>query len=94
MVNSIEHYDYEYDKENPHKFSEDVQMKDLDQILNSRNAFILSLVILYVRSGLKILRISWYSSMTPFITNLELIKRYTCVSGIYHSLGLTILLMQ
>ena len=37
------------------------------------NAFILSLVISFLGSRLKILRMSWYKSITQFQDNLELV---------------------
>ena len=61
------------------KHSEDVQFKYLKHSLNSINEFLLLLVMSFVGSQLKILRMSWYTSMKPFRTNLELvIKKYLC----------------
>ena len=63
----------------PHKYSEYGQMKDLVQTLNLMNSFLILLVMSYMGSQLKILRISWYSSMKPFQTNLKLvIKKFFC----------------
>ena len=45
------------------------------------NAFIISLVMSFVGLQLKILRISWYTSMEPFQTNLDLVINkclYSC----------------
>ena len=77
LVNNTEEYMSESDEPKPHKFSEYSQNKYLCQNLNSMHAFLPSLVMLFVGSQLKILRMSWYSSMKPFKTNLNLsIKKY------------------
>ena len=78
-VHNTEEYMYEYDEVRPRKYSEDVQMKYLVQTLNLMNTFILLLVMSYMGSKLKILRISWYSIMKLFQTNLKLvIKKCFC----------------
>ena len=43
------------------------------QYLNSMTPFLLSLVIYFVGSWFKILRMSWYKFMTPFWDNLQLV---------------------
>ena len=54
-------------------------MKYFQQTLNSINAFLLLLVMSYVGSRFKLLRISWYIIMKLFRTNLKLvIKKYLC----------------
>ena len=63
----------------PHKYTEDGQTKDLFQTLNLMNSFLFLLVMSYMGSQLKILRISWYSSMKSFQTNLKLvINKFFC----------------
>ena len=52
------HYDSE--DENPPSHSEAEQLKYSHQTLNSTNEFILSQVISYVRSQLKLLSMFWY----------------------------------
>ena len=42
-------------------------------ILNSTNAFILSLVIYFLGSQFEIVRMSWYKSMKTFWDNIELV---------------------
>ena len=70
---------FEYDEVNPHKYSEGDQMKDLVQTLNFINSILMLLVMSYMGSGLKILSISWYSSIKSFQTNLKLvIKKMFC----------------
>ena len=59
------------------------------QYLKSMNPFILSLVIYFVGSRLRILRISWYKCMTPFRDNLRSLERNICASAIIHSLVYT-----
>ena len=57
--------------------SGDGKFKDLKLTLKSMNAFIISLVIYFMGSRFKILRMSWYKSMKPFQDNLELVmKKY------------------
>ena len=64
--------------------------KQLNLTLNSINVFPISLVITFVGSWYKILRISWYKYMTPFRENLQqVIKNYLCHFMI-HYLVLTI----
>ena len=47
--------------------------------LKSMNLFLLSLVIFCVGSWFKVLRMSWYKCMTPFLDSLQLvIKNYLC----------------
>ena len=49
------------------------------QYLNSMTIFILSLVIYFVGSWFKLLRMSWYKCMKPFRDNLQLaINKYLC----------------
>ena len=61
------------------KLSADNQYKDLKYTLNSMNEFILLLVIYFMESWFKILRMSWYTSMKLFRDNLDLvIKKYFC----------------
>ena len=51
----------------------------MQQNLNSINDFLMSLVMSYVGSWFKLLRISWYRIMKPFVTNLKLvINKYLC----------------
>ena len=71
---------YESKDEKPHCYSESGKIKDLQQILNPINAFILSLLMSYAVSHFKLLNISWYRSMKPFIANLKLvIKKPLCI---------------
>ena len=84
---------YEYDEVRPRKHSEDGQMKNLVQTLNLMNSFLLLLVMSYMGSRSKILRISWYSSIKLFQTNLKLVIITFSVASMDHSLGLNILLM-
>ena len=78
-INNTEEYMYQYDEVRPRKYSKDGQMKYLVQTLNFMNLFLLLLVMSYMGSGLKILLISWYSSMKPFQNNLNLvIKKRFC----------------
>ena len=80
LLENISEYHYESDEEKLPKYIEDGQMKDMKQKLNSMNEFLILLVMSYVVSGLKILRMSSYTSMKPFCTNLELvIKKYFCI---------------
>ena len=59
--------------------SADGQLKYLKYTLNSMNEFLLLLVISFLRSRLKILRMSCYKSMKTFQDNLELvINKYLC----------------
>ena len=70
---------YDSKDENPHRHSDVGQMKYLQQTLNSMNAFLLLLVMSYVVSHFKLLRMPWYRSMKPFRTNLQIfIKRHLC----------------
>ena len=70
---------YESDEMRPRQYSKDSQMKDQVQTLNLINSFLLLLVMKYMGSRLKILRIYWYSSMKLFQTNLKLvIKKFFC----------------
>ena len=70
---------YSSEDENQPKYREDSQMKYFQQTLNSINAFLLLLVMSYVGSRFKLLRISWYIIMKLFRTNLKLvIKKYLC----------------
>ena len=48
------------------KYSEDGQMKYLQKTLSSKNVFILLLVISYVVSRFKLLRMPSYSIMKPY----------------------------
>ena len=77
MVENIIEIIYSPKDGNQPKYSEDVQIKYLQQTLNSTNAFILSLVMSCVGSQLKLLRMSWYRIMKQFQTNMKLvIRRY------------------
>ena len=54
-------------------------LKDLKYNLNLMNAFLLSLVISFLVSQLKISRISLYKSMKPFRDKLDIIiRKYLC----------------
>ena len=65
--------------ENPPKYNEDDQMKYLQQTLKSINDFIMSLVMSYVGSQFKLLRMSWYRIMKPFRNTLKFfIRKYLC----------------
>ena len=58
---------------------EDGQFKYLKHNLNSMNEFNLSFMMSFLGSRFKILKMSWYTSMKPFQTNLEIvIKKYLC----------------
>ena len=73
-------YWYEYDEEKPRKYSEDGQMKDVKQTLDSMNAFLLLVVMSYLGSRFKLLRMSWYRIMKPFRNHLKLdIGKYLCI---------------
>ena len=48
-------------------------IKKLENIFNSMNAFLISLVISFLGSQFKILRMSWYKSMKLFWDNLVLV---------------------
>ena len=62
----------------------DGQMKYLKQTLSSINAFLLSLMMSYVGSQFKLLRMSWYRSMKLFQTKLNLvINTYLCIWNEY-----------
>ena len=55
-------------------------MKDSQKNLKSMNDFLLLLVMSYVVSQLKLLSMSWYRNMKPFLTNLKLvIEKYLCI---------------
>ena len=56
LVDDITEIHYEYEDENPRKYSEDSQIKFLNKTLNSMNAFLLFLVISYVGSRFKLFR--------------------------------------
>ena len=72
-------YYYESENEEPPHHSEFRQIKYLQQTLNSMNGFILSLLMSYVGSRFKLLRMHWCRSTKPFITNLKLvIKKHVC----------------
>ena len=61
------------------KHSEFCQFKYLNLTLNSINLFLLLLVISFLRSQFKTLRMSWYKIMKPFRDILELvINKYFC----------------
>ena len=50
-----------------------------DEYFNIMNSFLVSLVIYFVGSRFKFLRMSWYKCMTPFQHHLNLvIKKYLC----------------
>ena len=67
-------------RKNPRKYSEDGQMKYFKQTFNSMDYFIMSLVVSYVGSWSKSLRVYWYRSIKPFRTNLKLVlKEYLCI---------------
>ena len=69
----------ESEQETLTKHSEDGQFKYLRHTLNWIIDFLLSLVMSFVGSRLKILRMSWYTIIIIFWTNLELIiKKYLC----------------
>ena len=65
----------ESDEQKPRKFSEYFRMKYLGQNLNSMHVFIILLVMLFVEPRLKMLRMSWYSSLKPFQTKPEFIYK-------------------
>ena len=53
--------------------------ENLNLNLKSINKFPLYLLIYFVGPRFKILRMSWYKYITPFLYNLELfIKKYLC----------------
>ena len=54
---------YSSEYENPPKCGEDDQMQNLQQTLNSRNDSLILLVMSYMGSRLKLLRMYWYRSM-------------------------------
>ena len=56
LVDDITEIHYEYEDENPRKYSEDGQIKYLNKTLNSMNSFLLFLVISYVGSRFKLFR--------------------------------------
>ena len=70
--NKLKYFD-ESDVEVLPKPSVDVQSKYPDNILNPENAFLLSLVIFFLWSRFKILRMYWYKIMKPFWDNLVLV---------------------
>ena len=79
LVGKPTEINYSSGDENTPRHSEYIKMKYLQQTLNSMNAFLLSLLMSYVGSWFKLLRISWYRSIKPFQTNLKLvIKKYLC----------------
>ena len=56
-----------------------VQSKYSENVLNSMNAFFISLVICFMGSRFKILGMSWYNSMKTFPYSLvSFIKEYLC----------------
>ena len=84
FVEKINEGDSESDDESPLRQSEYVQLKYLQHALNSINAFIMSLVITYMVSHIKLLYMSWYKNIKPFHFKLILvIKKYLC--GMYDS---------
>ena len=81
MVETIMKNNYESEDEKPPRHSEVGQIKDLQQTLNLTNAFLMLLVLSYVRSCFKLLRMSWYKIIKQFRTNLKLvIKTHLCGS--------------
>ena len=76
--NIIENH-YESEDENPPHHSETGKIKYLQKTLNSMNDFLLLILMSYVGSCFKLLRMHWYRSMKPFRTNLKLvIKKHLC----------------
>ena len=73
LAEKIREIIYSSEDENPRKYNKNFQMKDLQQALNSVNASLLSLVMSYVGSVFKLLRMSWFISMKQFLTNLNLV---------------------
>ena len=65
-LKTITEISYSYEDEKPPNYSEDGQMKYLQRTLNLMNAFLLSLLMSYVGSRFKLLRMSWYRSMKQF----------------------------
>ena len=71
------HYESEY--ENTPRHSVAGKNKYLQQTLKSNYDFLLLLVMSYVGSRFKLLRISWYRSMKPFRKNIKLVlKKKLC----------------
>ena len=73
LVENIMETHYEYDDEKSPHHSMNGKSKDLQQKLKSINYFILALVMSYVGSCFKLIRIYWYKNMKPFRTNLKLV---------------------
>ena len=74
LVENIMETKYEFEDEKPTHHSDTRKIKYLQQTLISIKAFLLLLVMSYVGSRCILLRLSWYLSMKPFITNLRLVK--------------------
>ena len=73
------HIFFQTEIQNLPKHSEDGQFKYLKHTLNSMNAFLLYLVMSFMGSRFQIMRMSCYTRMKPFHTNLELVmKKYLC----------------
>ena len=79
LVDNKTEYFYESEVKVLQKTSVDIQLKYLKYILNSMNAFILSLVIYFLGSRFRILSMSWHKSKKTFRDNIELVmKKYLC----------------
>ena len=80
LVENIMETHSESKDENPTHNSEARQIKDLQQTLKSITTFIMSLVMPYVGSCFKLLRMSWYRSINTLRMNLKLvIKKHLCI---------------
>ena len=73
MVGNITEQIYSSEDENISKYSVNDQTKYLRQTLNSMIDFLLLLMMSYVGSVFKLLRMSWFISMKQFLTNLNLV---------------------
>ena len=73
MVGNITEQIYSSEDENISKYSVNGQTKYLRQTLNSMIDFLLLLMMSYVGSVFKLLRMSWFISMKQFLTNLNLV---------------------
>ena len=84
QVDNITKIHYESEDEKPPHHSGAGKLKDLQQTLNLMNAFIMLLVMSYMKSGFKLLRISWYISMEQYFTSLKLvINKYLFIQHEY-----------
>ena len=69
------------------------QLKRLIYTLNSIGSFLISLVISFVGSHFRLLRMYWYTDMKPFHKNLILVIKHVCVAYMLLLLLLTLMVI-